>query len=251
MLSVLGGMGPLATVDFMGKIIRNTRAACDQDHLELFVHSATKIPDRTDFILGRGPDPFPAMCIALQQLERAGATVIAIPCNTAHRWHAALQARTSATVLHIVDAVAECLIRRGRTGGPVGLLATDGTLRAGVYQDRLARLGFDCVMPGGLEQARVMQAISLVKAGDITGGGIILHHQAEALWKAGCRQVVMACTEIPVALAGCRGEAMPVLLDATNALACACVAACGNKAAVAGTWTPRPMPNPDDLARSS
>lgn len=251
MLGVLGGIGPLATVDFMGKIIRNTRAACDQDHLELFVHSATKVPDRTDFILGRGPDPFPAMCTALQQLERAGATVIAIPCNTAHRWHAALQARTSATVLHIVDAVAGYLMRQGRMNGPVGLLATDGTLQAGVYQDRLARLGYACVVPGEQEQAWVMQAISLVKAGDITGGGIILHRQAEALGRAGCRQVIMACTEIPVALAGYRGQATPVLLDATDALACACVAACGTGAAAAGAWAPRPVPRLDDLARSS
>lgn len=251
MLGVLGGMGPLATVDFMGKIIRNTRAACDQDHLELLVHSATKIPDRTDFILSRGPDPFPAMCTALQQLERAGATVIAIPCNTAHRWHAALQARTSATVLYIVDAVAESLTRQERTDGSVGLFVTNATLQAGVYQDRLARLGFACVVPGEREQAQIMQAISLVKAGDITGGGVILHRQAEALGRAGCRQVVMACTEIPVALAGHHGQATAVLLDATDALASACVAACGSGAAAAGNRTLRPAPRIDDLARSS
>ncbi len=251
MLGVLGGMGPLATVDFMGKIIRNTRAACDQDHLEVFVHSATKTPDRTDFILGRGPDPFPAMCVALQQLERAGATVIAIPCNTAHRWHDALQARTSANVLHIVDAVAGRLTPQERPDGPVGLLATDGTLRAGVYQHRLARFGFACVWPGEQEQAWIMQAISLVKAGDITGGGIILRRQAEALGKAGCRQIVMACTEIPIALAGCLGGPTPVLLDATDALACACVAACGNGAAATGVRAPRPVPRFDDLAHSS
>ena len=251
MLGILGGMGPLATVDFMHKLIRNTSAARDQDHLELFVHSATKIPDRTDFLLGRGPDPLPAMRVALRQLENAGARVVAIPCNTAHHWHPVLQAATSAIVLHIVDAVAVELVRGDLRDGPIGVLATDGTLKARVYQDRLARLGFACLAPGGQDQAEVMRAISLVKAGSIAQGRGVLREQAELLGRAGCRRVVMACTEIPVALAGCRGEATPVLLDATDALACACVAACGNGAAVADTWISRPMPNLDDLACSS
>src|SRR3978361_916323 len=87
MLGVLGGMGPMATVDFMGKVVRNTPAARDQEHIPMIVCSAVRIPDRTEAILGRGPDPFPA----LRQLERAGATRIVIPCNTAHHWHGALQ----------------------------------------------------------------------------------------------------------------------------------------------------------------
>lgn len=234
MLGVLGGMGPLATVDFMGKIIRNTRAVRDQDHLELFVHSATSIPDRTDFILGQGPDPFPAMCVALQQLERAGATVMAIPCNTAHRWHAALQGQTSATVLHIVDATAEHLVRQDRPASPIGLLATDGTLLASVYQTRLARLGFTCVVPEDRDQTQVMQAISHVKAGDVAEGGVILRRQVEGLTKAGCRQIIMACTEIPIALEAFQGQVAALLLDATDALARACVKACGRDVAVLG-----------------
>jgi len=94
MLGVLGGMGPMATVDFLKKLVEATPAARDQDHLGVMVAQAPGIPDRTGAILGEGPDPLPAMTIALRRLEAAGATRIAIPCNTAHHWHGALQALT-------------------------------------------------------------------------------------------------------------------------------------------------------------
>jgi aspartate racemase len=147
MLGVLGGMGPMATVDFLGKVVQNTPAACDQDHIQMVVCSAANIPDRSAAILGEGADPFPAIRDALRRLEAAGATCIAIPCNTAHHWHAALQAETSVPILHIVDAVADTLVGQGREGGCIGVLATDGTVRAGIYPKRLAQRGFSCRCP--------------------------------------------------------------------------------------------------------
>ncbi|KQP42594.1 aspartate racemase [Methylobacterium sp. Leaf104] len=224
MLGVLGGMGPMATVDFMGKVVRNTPAACDQDHIEMVVCSAANIPDRTAAILGEGTDPLPAMRDALRRLEAAGATRIAVPCNTAHHWHTALQAETSVPVLHIVDAVAETLA--GEAGCRVGVLATDGTIRAGIYGTRLAERGFACQVPNATGQAEVMRAIRLVKAGYPMEARTILRTQAEALIAAGCNRVVMACTEIPVALASVEGPLGDALLDATDALAQACVRVC-------------------------
>lgn len=223
MLGVLGGMGPMATVDFLGKLIRATPATCDQDHIPTLVCSAADIPDRNAAILGTGRDPLPAMRTALHRLEAAGATRIAIPCNTAHHWHAALQAGTTVPILHIVDAVAETLATEGVTG-PVGLLATDGTLAAGLYPQRLARHGLVCRVPDAEGQAAVMDAIRHVKAGDARATAL-LRAQAELLRAAGCHRVVMACTEIPLALAGI-DALRPVLVDATEALAQACVAAC-------------------------
>ena len=69
MLGILGGMGPMATVDFMGKVIRNTPASCDQDHIEMVVCSATRIPDRSAAIVNQGSNPFPAMLSALRRLD--------------------------------------------------------------------------------------------------------------------------------------------------------------------------------------
>jgi aspartate racemase len=225
MLGVLGGMGPMATVDFLAKLVRATPAGRDQDHIPTLVCSAVDIPDRADAILGTGPDPLPAMRAALARLEAGGATRIAIPCNTAHHWHAALQAGTGLPILHIVDAVAETLARTGiETGGRIGLLATDGTLRAGLYRERLAWRGIACRAPGPEGQAAVTAAIRLVKAHRVAEARPLLEAQVRALSEAGCDRVVMACTEIPIALAG--SDPSGLLVDATEALARACVAAC-------------------------
>ncbi|MDH2311660.1 aspartate/glutamate racemase family protein [Methylobacterium brachiatum] len=226
MLGVLGGMGPLATADFLAKLVRATPARRDQDHIPTLVCSAVDIPDRASAILGRGPDPLPAMRAALARLEAAGATRIAIPCNTAHHWHAALQAGTALPILHIVDAVADDLAGSGLAGGPIGLLASAGTLRVGLYPERLARHGFTGLSPDPDGQDAVVAAIDLVKAGRVAEAALILEAQARALVAAGCRRVVMACTEIPVALSDLDDELAGVMVDATESLARACVAAC-------------------------
>ncbi|MDA9444242.1 aspartate racemase [Bradyrhizobium sp. CCBAU 51745] len=225
MLGILGGMGPMATVDFMGKIVRNTPASCDQDHIQMVVCSATDVPDRTAAILGHGADPFPAMLNALRRLELSGATRIAIPCNTAHHWYGALQAETSVPIIHIVDAVTEALAQR-RTNPTLGVLATDGTVHAGIYQQRLAERGYACVVPAATAQAEVMRAIRLVKAGLTDEAAGILGREAEALAARGCSHIAMACTEIPLALAALDSDVGAALLDPTDLLAQACVRSC-------------------------
>jgi aspartate racemase len=221
MLGVLGGMGPLATVDFVRKVVQNTSADCDQHHIPTLVCSASNIPDRTAAIVGEGPDPLPAMLDALRRLERAGATFIAIACNTAHNWHGALQEATSVPILHIADAVLDELISRNVREGIIGILATTGTLQAGIYQDRLSRHGFACRLPA--RQDEVMRAIRLVKAGRVGEAGAILRDQVSMLISAGCRCVVLACTEIPVALDATGDDLRGVTIDATDALSRACV----------------------------
>ena len=230
MLGVLGGMGPMATVDFMGKVIRNTPASCDQDHIEMVVCSATRIPDRTAAIVSQGNNPFPAMLSALRRLEQSGATCIAIPCNTAHYWHAALQAETAVPILHIADAVADTLARDEVKGTKVGLLATDGTIQAGVYQAHLAQRGYTCVTPVAGSQIEVMQAIRSVKAGKTGEAAMILRLAAEALIARGCSRIAMACTEIPLALSAIDDGLQERLLDPTEALARASVEACLRRA---------------------
>ncbi len=223
MLGILGGMGPLATADFLRKLVEVTPAERDQDHIETMTLCAAAIPCRIAALEGRGPDPLPAMVVGLRRLEAAGATRLVIPCNTAHHWHASLQAATPLPILHIVDTVVAAMARRGVNEGRIGLLATTGAIRAGVYQTRLAACGFACQLPEDIDET--MRAIALVKAHRLAEAGAIFRRQADALLAAGCRQVVLGCTEIPVALAQV-GARDARYVDCNEALARACVAAC-------------------------
>lgn len=220
MIGILGGMGPLATVDFMQKIVEANPARSDQDHVPVLAHNDPRIPDRSDAILGKGPSPLPSLLRGLQTLVNAGAQCIAIPCNTAHHWHAELAAQAPVPVLHIADAVGDVL--RARGARRIGLLATDGTLRAGIYQ-RIDSPEISWLTPTADEQQQVMAGIRAVKAGDIAQGRLLLEAVALALLARGAEIIVMACTEIPLALES-SAVAQEFCLDATQALAAACVA---------------------------
>lgn len=233
MLGVLGGMGPQATLDFLAKLTAATPADRDQQHLPMIVCSTPDIPDRSDAILGRGADPFPAMRTALRRLERAGARHVAIPCNTAHHWHERLQAATRLPILHIVDAVLQSpelkAVLPDRAAGRrdaslvFGLLATTGTVAADIYSRRLSLHGIPCLVPCPDGQAQVMAAIRDIKAGGLAWARAILRAQAIALLERGCTHVIMGCTEVPLALDGVSDAWRPTLIDATQALAQACI----------------------------
>ena len=224
MIGVLGGMGPAATVDFLAKLIRLTPADRDQDHVPVVVVSDPRIPDRVAPIMeGRGPSPLPAMRRGIRTLEQAGAACIAIPCHTAHFWYDQMVETANVPILHIADAVLPELRRRGGADGPVGLLATAATLEAGFYQARLSAAGYACTVPDAdLMATSVLPAIALVKRDRAGDAAPLISRAVDQLTAGGARPVVLACTELPLALAAVREP--PVCLDATAALARACIA---------------------------
>jgi aspartate racemase len=218
-LGILGGMGPLATVDFMAKLIRLTPAKRDQDHVPVLVYSVPQVPDRTAAILKGNDEPLAWMRWGAETLRDAGAKCIAIPCNTAHHWHGALGDGLGIPVLHIVDAAADALKAHGIASGPIGLLGTTGTITAGVYQKRLEKLGYAPITTDDDVQERlVMGGIAEIKAGDLDAGREKLEAAAETVRKKGAPAIVLGCTEIPIVLSG------PGYIDATEALARAALA---------------------------
>jgi aspartate racemase len=225
LLGVLGGMGPLATADFLRKLIELTPAACDQEHVPLIVYSVPQIPDRSSCIEGRGASPLPAMLAGLRCLKAAGAEIIAMPCNTAHYWYDPLCRQTGAEFLHIVDTVADALLRQNVAACPVGLLATTGTIRADIYGSRLAGRGYSLILPGARQQENlVMAGIRAVKAGRLSQAHGLLQSAAADLAAAGARAVILGCTEIPLALPQTDWRLDVARIDATEALAQACIA---------------------------
>jgi len=230
-VGVLGGMGALATVDFLHKLVLATPAKCDQDHIPVLVRFCPEVPDRVDALLGRGPSPEPALIAAAQTLERGGAQCLVMPCNTAYAWHDAIARAVSIPILHIVD---EALMAARLLGAPdaLGLLASTGTLHSGIYQSRGGGSVSWITSSDDEQNQWVMPGIRAVKANCLDEGARLLQLAAEALIRRGARSIVMGCTEIPIALAG-QTIGVP-LVDPTLALAHACVAWAAGKASAAG-----------------
>jgi aspartate racemase len=224
-VGVLGGMGALATVDFLQKLVLATPANCDQDHISLLVRFCPEIPDRVDALLGRGPSPEPALVAAALGLERGGAQCLVMPCNTAHAWYEAVAEALSIPILHIADAALKAACLLGKPDA-VGLLATTGTLNSGIYTSRGGDdIGW--ITSSHDEQDQwVMPGIRAIKANRLEDGTRLLQLAAEALVRRGAKIIIMGCTEIPIALAH-RALSVP-LVDPTRALAHACIAWTGN-----------------------
>ncbi|MFD5228719.1 aspartate/glutamate racemase family protein [Streptomyces qaidamensis] len=199
-IGILGGMGPAATADFYAKLVSMTPGERDQDHLRTVIWSDPTIPDRTEALLGNGPDPTPWLIDGGRVLREAGATVIAIPCNTAHAFVPRIADHVGLPIVHMIGEVARHLTTLRPAVRTAGLLATTGTVRTGLYQEWLDRHGIRLVLPGGAQQNEVMSAIRAVKAGDHTAATASLAEAAGQLTAQGAQAIIAGCTEIPLGL---------------------------------------------------
>lgn len=225
-LGVLGGLGPMATAYFLELTVAFTDADRDQDHLQSIVMNTPSIPDRTAFILGKSQDnPLEPMIALGRQLKELGATVIATPCITAHYFHSQLQEGIGLPMLHGIECVARQLkdsgIRR------VGLMATDGTVQSGIFQQQVEALGMELVLPDEKGQAAVMALIyDQIKAGQAPDMALF-QSVKDQLRQKGAQVIVLGCTEL--SLLKKQAPLGPGIVDALEVLAQQSVLACGKR----------------------
>jgi len=212
-IGILGGMGPEATLSLYGKIVNLTPAKKDQEHIPTVIYSNTRIPDRTESILN-GEDDF--VINELQRsakvLENAGADFIIIPCNTAHHYIEHIRRSVGIPVLDMIDETARCL--RGEGVKKTALLATDGTVKTGIYQQRFSAHGIKVLLPGKTEQKAVMNVIySHVKAGNYGRPECERINKIARPFIEKGAVAVLGCTELSVLFDNDRKDGMTDPLD--------------------------------------
>ncbi|WP_295850517.1 amino acid racemase [uncultured Xylophilus sp.] len=230
-VGLLGGMGPAAGLDIARLFLESCRALLqarglaiqDQAYPE---HWLAQVPvaDRTRALLD-GPDAIvrveTQLAGTLQRFEQLGVRAVGIACNTAHAWHAALQARfPGLEILHIARETARHVQRAGVT--EVALLATEGTYRNGLYDAAFTAAGIACHQPEADERTQLMCGIyDGVKADDMAlaeqcfttvGAALRARHGPDTM-------LIMGCTEIPLALPQAPAAAGWPLVDPTRVLA--------------------------------
>lgn len=197
---IVGGMGPLATIELMRLVMEETPASCDQEHIPLLVYSNPRIPDRTKAILGEGQSPVAALIESSQLLEKAGATFLALPCNTAHYFLPQVEAAVSVPIINMIEETAVEVEQAGIS--KIGILATDGTIKTGIYQTALKAHGIEAEIPDETHQPAVMEAIYAVKAGcDLKETEKILE-PVLIFMSERVDTVIAGCTELPMLLRG-------------------------------------------------
>lgn len=201
-VGVIGGVGPQATAYFLDMVVRLTAAERDQDHLDMVVLNHASIPDRTAFILGDSDeDPGPVMAEDARRLAAFGVDFLVMPCNTAHHFTREIEDAVDVPLVSIVDETVAEVGRRVPGRAAVGLLATTGTVRAGVYQRAIEAAGARTVLPDEQGQASLMRIIyDGVKAGrpvDVEEFRALV----AGLRAQGAQAVVLGCTELSVVAA--------------------------------------------------
>ncbi len=241
MIGIVGGVGPYAGLDLSRKVLDQTRASTDQDHLNMILLSWPRhVPDRSAFLLGRSTDdPVPGMVRCVLALESVGATVAGIACNTAHsprlfgRLISTLSSNGSRiVVVNMIQEVARFIqyylpgVRR------VGVLATDGTVSTNTYGEVLEQEGFAAVYPDAQVQRDLVhnaiydqaygikafsEPVTARARADVVEAArhLVIEKEAETL--------VLGCTELPLAVSERVLHGKPVI-DASVVLARALVA---------------------------
>ncbi len=230
---VLGGLGPAATADFLQELIAATPATRDREHLRVDV--------AIDPLMGQMPDasPLPATQETLDALlHGAGTSAFCLVCNTAHwRIERLNYDRSRIAFVSMIDAAAATIAGLVPPGSKVGLLATARMVASGLYQDALAAVGLEAVVPDPRGQDRVNAVIyggrvegrlhAGVKGGETseTATALLQGVVDELVGNADVAAFCLACTELPLvfgpqlngAIRG-DGHGRPVV-NATRALA--------------------------------
>ena len=203
-IGVIGGMGPLATQLFYEMVTERTAAKTDQDHPEMVIISDTAMPDRTEAILSGDEKEKQMIIRKLKEdaglLKNCGCELAVITCNTAHYFADIIGEDLGIELIHMInEAAAYTVMQEGvGLGDRVAILATDGTIKAALYQRALAAEGLTPYIPSQETQKLVMYQIYWrIKSG--------LDWDEEA-WKtidqelrnAGCKKALLACTELSV-----------------------------------------------------
>lgn len=198
-VGVIGGLGPLATLDFFDRVLKRTKAVREQEHLRLIIDNNTMIPDRNAFMRGEGPSPGPALAASAKGLQVAGAEVIVMACNTTHIWEAEIRAAISVPFLSIIDETAAVVADLRPEA--VGVLAVDACLKGGLYQEALTKAGVKPLLLSTDSQKTFMDLIYRIKSGD-TGETLkrAMVTLARRLEAQGAEAIIAGCTEIPIVL---------------------------------------------------
>jgi len=199
-IGILGGMGPLATIDLFQKIVINTPASTDQDHLRILIYNNPKIPPRTNYLDVSINSPLTELRKSAILLENAGADFIIMPCHTAHLWYEDIKKSLCIPFYSMIEnTVQKLIIQKEYSNRQILLLATETTIQNKLYQNAFSNSS-KIIIPNQEEQSVVNKIIKSIKSLKIDSNQYIeeLNIILSEYKKKGINVILGGCTEIPL-----------------------------------------------------
>ena len=199
MIGILGGMGTQAGLDFCNKLAKLYKGKHDQQYPLFVLYNKSDIPGRPEN-LHKYNKVLKSLLVGCKFLEKSKCKFIVIPCNTAHYWFDDLQKKTKIPIISMPKEVYKYSIKICKKNSKIGLLATEGTLKTGVYNKFFDR-NFELINPSkSVQKNNVNKAIKLVKMGKIKEAEKAIKPAVNSLIKMKCSKIILGCTELPIAI---------------------------------------------------
>jgi aspartate racemase len=199
MIGILGGMGTQAGLDFCNKLAKLNKGKTDQQYPLFVLYNKSNIPGRPEN-LHKYNKVLKSLLAGCKFLEKSKCKFIVIPCNTAHYWFDDLQKKTKIPIISMPKEVYVHSIKTCKKNSKIGILATEGTLKTGVY-NKFFDNKFKLINPSkSLQRNNVNKAIKFVKMGKIKEAEKAVRPAVNSLIKMKCNKIILGCTELPIAI---------------------------------------------------
>ena len=216
MIGILGGMGTQAGLDFCNKLAILNRGKIDQEYPLFLLYNKANIPGRPEsigvhtknlsnrFVNNQSKRKYNLVLKSLlkgcQLLKKSKCKFIVVPCNTAHYWYDDLKKKIKLPIINMPKEVFNHTLKKCKKNSSIGLLATEGTLKTGVY-NKFYDKEYKLIFPNSLLQKKsVNKAIKLVKMGKVKNASIAIKPAIDFLVKKKCKKIILGCTELPIAI---------------------------------------------------
>ena len=216
MIGILGGMGTQAGLDFCNKLAILNRGKIDQKYPLFLLYNKSNIPGRPESIGFQTKNlsnkstnkkskkkynkVLESLLKGCKLLEKNKCKFIVIPCNTAHYWFDDLQKKIKIPIINMPKEVFKVTKKKCKKNSKVGLLATEGTLKTGVYK-KFFEKNYQLIEPSQkIQKNSVNKAIKFVKMGDVKAAAKVLKPAIDSLIKMKCKKIILGCTELPIAI---------------------------------------------------
>ena len=199
MIGILGGMGTQAGLDFCNKLAKLNRGKIDQSYPLFILYNKSDVPGRPENINNYNK-VLKSLIKGCLLLEKSKCKFIAIPCNTAHYWYDDLQKKIKIPIISMPKEVYLHTKKKCKKNSKIGVLATEGTLKTGVY-NKFFDDEFQLRSPKkSLQLSSVNKAIKYVKMGKIKDAERCIKPAVNYLIRMKCKKIILGCTELPIAI---------------------------------------------------
>ena len=216
MIGILGGMGTQAGLDFCNKLAILNRGKIDQEYPLFILYNKANIPGRPESIgihtrnltknlnVKKNKIKYQLVLKSLVKgcklLKKSKCKFLVIPCNTAHYWYDDLKKRINLPIINMPKEVYRHTIKQCKKNSTIGLLATEGTLKTGIY-NKFFDKNFNLIFPESkIQKNSVNRAIKFVKMGDVKAASKIIKPAINYLINKKCKKIILGCTELPIAI---------------------------------------------------